>query len=236
MQRYFGRLLDRQALLTPDDIHHLLHVMRQKEGAEFELVSDGSLFLCHILTITPFAAEVVKKLSDQRKGPDITLIYSLPKGEKLDLVLQKATELGVKNIILTLTARSIVRMTRNDFMKKRDRYERIIKEAAEQSLRLEMPRLTFCEKLREAVSVTLGQKLIADTTIANGKPLDVAIDATEGVALLIGPEGGFEHEEVELAKTFGFIPVSLGATILRTETAVIAGLAMLAYKYAHASI
>ena len=236
MQRYFGRYANRQAMLTPDDIHHLLHVMRQKEGAKFELVAEGCLFLCQIVTTDPFIAEITDKLSIEKKGHDITLIYCLPKGEKLDMVLQKATELGVSHIVLTISARSIARMDRNDFMKKRERYERIIKEAAEQSLRLDKPSLSFHERFRDAISFPYEQKLIADTTLENVKPLDVHLEPSKGVTLLIGPEGGFEHQELELAKSVGFRPVSLGESILRTETAVIAGVAMLVYKYAHASI
>ncbi len=236
MTRYFARVSSGNVFLSSSDEHHLLVVLRARKGTEIEVVDHGSLYLAEITMLKPLIIAVKRQLETATRDYRLTLIYSLPKGEKLDFVVQKATELGVDHIILTITKRSIVKWQDADISRKLARYEAIIKEAAEQSRRTRMPELSFAPSLSEVFTFDFGLKLIASELEAGKPPLNVPISQNQDLAILVGPEGGFEPTELDTAIKAGYLPVSLGRHILRSETAAIAAMALIGYIKEHATI
>ena len=226
MQRYFS-LSNSDLLISNDDIHHISNVMRSKIGDCFELVQNGKVLIARITNLKPFNFEI-DNISEENNelNNHLTLFYALSKGDKNDLVIQKATELGVHKIVLISSSRCVVKMNNEDFNKKKTRFERIIKEAAEQSKRNIIPEIVGiyninnipnellcdhnfvayeCDKGCTKFTLEYYQK------IANG----------ESVSLLIGSEGGLTEEEVNNLLLKSFKKISLGKRILRTETAAI---------------
>ena len=143
MQRYFASV-DNQGVVTlsKDDEHHVLHVMRMKKGDEIEVVDNQKLFLCLIESINPLSISVIHEIAnDVEINEDVTLLFALSKGDKNDLVIQKATELGVKKVALINTERTVVKYEQKDIAKKIERFQKIMKEASEQSHRVIVPTL-----------------------------------------------------------------------------------------------
>lgn len=233
MQRYFGRIMGRQVILEDDDIYHLTRVMRCKVGDNIEVVSDGQVYLASITRFRPLEIVVSRKLrEDNELSNRIILIASLLKGDKLDIVLQKATELGVSEIVLLETERTIIKFKRDDKEVKLRRFRRILKEAAEQSKRTQIPRLDNIITIRNLRDIEASVKMVAyeeeaGPTTSFNKMLST-IKPKQSVAILIGPEGGFSEEEIEYAMHYKFKPVSLGKRILRAETASIYALSVIA--------
>ena len=233
MQRYFAHLIDEETLaLNKEDEHHLLHVMRMRKDDEIEVVIDGHLFLCRIKSTNPLDIYPVHEIkSDVELEEDVTLLFALTKGDKTDLVVQKATELGVKNIALIQSERTVVRYEEKDIEKKCQRYQKIMKEASEQSHRLVVPTLLGILNLKnlpkEAFSdlnYVAYEKDAGDTSqsfknFAKGR----------SITILVGPEGGFSEDEINALTKQGFIRTSLGKRILRAETAAIYALSVIGY-------
>ena len=235
MQRYFGKIIGRQVLLTDDDIHHLTHVMRCKVGDQIEIVNEGMLYLAEVTHFRPIEINVVRKLRENNELPNkVILIASLIKGEKMDFVLQKATEIGVSEIVLMETKRTIVKFKRDDKNVRLVRFRKILKEAAEQSRRTVIPRLDNVFPFRNLNDIEADVKIIAyegeegPTTSFNKIVNNIKPGQT--IAVLIGPEGGFTEDEVEYAERLKFKKVSLGKRILRAETASIYALSVIANK------
>ena len=143
MQRYFANIdKDYFVHLNPDDEHHVSHVMRMKKNDEIEVVHEGKVFLCRIEDFNPLRIVVIHEIeNDVELKEDITLLFALTKGDKIDLVLQKATELGVKKVALIESERTVVTYEGKDQEKKLARFNKIMKEASEQSHRLVVPTL-----------------------------------------------------------------------------------------------
>jgi len=233
MQRYFGKVIGIQVLLEEDDIFHLTRVMRAKVGEKFEVVDDGFVYLCQVNRFKPLQIDVVKKLNENNELPNhVILIASLIKGEKMDLVLQKATELGVDEIVLLQSSRSIVKIKPDEKEAKLQRFNKILKEAAEQSKRSKIPALDRIIKFNQLRDIEAEIKMIAyegeEGPSTSFNKIVESIKPRQNVAILIGPEGGFEIEEVYQAEEFGFKKVSLGKRILRAETASFYALSVIA--------
>ena len=221
MQRYFGAVKQGQVSLCEDDIFHLTRVMRAKPGTMIEVVAENKVLLCKCVTFNPLKIEVVDEKKENNELPnEVILIASLIKGEHMDLVLQKATELGVKEIVLLNTERTIAKVNGEA---KLERFRKILKEAAEQSKRNVIPTLEKVISMNELDKVDADVKLIAyegDQGSSKSFENEVkSIKPGQKVALLVGPEGGFSEKEVDLATKQGFIRVGLGKRILRAETA-----------------
>ena len=233
MQRYFGRIIERQAVLQEDDVFHLTRVMRAKVGEQIEVVNDGVVYLCQISRFKPLTIDVIRRLRENNELPNrIILIASLLKGEKMDLVLQKATELGVDEIVLLETSRTVVKFKKDDRDVKLERFNKILKEAAEQCKRNEIPHLFRVLDFDGLHDVEADIKLIAyeeeaGSTASFNKNVE-SIKPGQTVAILIGPEGGFSEHEVLIATKQGFKKVSLGKRILRAETACFYALSVIA--------
>ena len=233
MQRYFASLLDKEHVkLESEDEHHLLHVMRMKKDDEIEVVANDKLFLCRIENVNPLNIYIVHEInSDVELNEDVTLLFALTKGDRTDLVVQKATELGVKKIALIQSERTVVRYEEKDIAKKCARYQKIMKEASEQSHRLVVPTLLGIYNLKK-----LPKEVYSDLNyVAYEKDANDVEGSFKGltkgksVTILVGPEGGFSKEEIDMLVNQGFIRTSLGKRILRAETAAIYALSVIGY-------
>ena len=232
-QRYFGQIIDDSAILSEDDIYHCTRVMRMRVGEELEVVCDNQAFVGVVKSLKPFRVDIIGKLKEKRElSSDIILVAALLKGDKMEYVLQKATELGVNEIVLAETKRSIIRLKDAKKEAKVNRYQRILKEAAEQSKRLRIPNLYRIIPFEDIDVINADVKMIAYEEVAGDtKSFNDQIKSLEKgkrLIIVIGPEGGFTEDEVRYAKIKGFTPVSLGRRILRAETASVYALSVIA--------
>ncbi len=234
MQRYFSSSTERISL-SKEDIHHIIHVMRMKKGETFEVVFDEKVHILEIESTDPFTYKVVDISSiNNELDYDITLFYALSKGNKNELVMQKATELGVNHIVLLSSSRSVDKMSTEDFNRKKERFTKILKEASEQSKRNVIPSIDGVYPMDKIPS-----RLLKDVNLvayegesgSTSNTYEVINDIKEGqsISLLIGSEGGISLSELEALKAQGFKEISLGKRILRTETAAIYALSVIAF-------
>jgi 16S rRNA (uracil1498-N3)-methyltransferase len=154
---------------------------------------------------------------------DITIAVALVKEQKMDLILQKLTELGVNTIIPVRMERSIVKLDESRFMKKKLRWETICKEASEQSKRTSIPEITDIMTVKEVTKLEADYKLIASTK-EKGKMLNCYLQKLNNYAkiiIVIGPEGGISDKEETILNNNGYDSVSFGDLIFRVETAAI---------------
>lgn len=231
MQRYFANKKENKIILGDGDVHHLLHVMRNKKGDEIEVVADNKLYCCLIKSTNPLDIEISYEIPVDSELPhEVTLFFALAKGDKIDFVIQKATELGVHKIVLIKTERCVVKLTQDDFKRKLDRYNKIAKEASEQSHRLIVPEIVGVIDIKN-----IPNELFRDTNLlayekeaGQTSTFVKRVTGKGSYAMMIGPEGGFSQSEVELlVNKYGFEPVSLGKRILRTETAAVYALSVI---------
>lgn len=234
MQRYFANIVDKHALLTDDDAFHLLHVMRAKKGTEVEIVNEGIVYIGKVIGTKPLLIEIIEKTKENNElSVDLVLIMSILKGEKLDFVIQKATEIGVSEIILLRSERCIGKIREYETEKKLKRFSKIAKEACEQSKRSIIPVITKVIDFKQISLLKADYKFIGsvsnnDVTAKDFLKSVKAIEKHSKVMIMVGPEGGFSEKEELLAFKNGFKPISLGRRVLRAETASIASLSVLA--------
>lgn len=228
MNRFFGTVLDGKAFLGESDAHHLLSVLRAKEGEKIEIVSNGRLFLAMVDNVLPLSISIKEELSSEAElDCDLYLAFSLLKNGHDELVLQKGTELGVKGFLPFISKRTIISLEEKDKGKRVSRYQKIVQGAAEQSKRLLIPTVYPIQSFKNVLSFGDAdfQKLFAfEGAIAQEFNLFRTFsDLKKGSKslVLVGPEGGFSEEEAQLAKEKGFQTISLGKRILRAETASI---------------
>ena len=231
-QRYFAEIIDNEAVLNEDDVFHCTRVMRMKIGEELEIVCDRQVFIGVVKTLKPFRVEIIGKIKEKRELPnEIVLVATLLKGDKIDFVLQKAAELGVSEVILTDSSRSVIKLKESQKEAKLNRYRRILKEASEQSKRVTIPNLYRIIPFKDIDLIKADVKLIAYEEEAGSTKsfLDEIkkLDKTGRLAIIIGPEGGFTPEEIVYAKAKKYVPVSLGRRILRAETASVYALSVI---------
>ena len=244
MQRYFvkGNVSEttHSLVFSKDQVHQLKKVMRVRAGEQLEVVDDSSqLAIVEVSELDPFEVKVVELLEQKVELPvSVTIAVGLSKGDKLDWIVQKATELGVSEIIPLSLTRNVVKWTGDKADKKIERLQKIAEEASEQSHRLKVPRVTSVMTLKELVNYTsdFEQKLIAYEESAKvGESLQLvkslqSLQENERVIFVFGPEGGIEEQEVALLEESGYIPCSLGPRILRAETAPLYALAAVSYQ------
>jgi 16S rRNA (uracil1498-N3)-methyltransferase len=219
-----------------DDLRHIRTVLRKQPGDLLTLLDgQGREYTVRITAIGK--EEVVTEIVDRRErhpsGPDIVLGQGIAKADKMDWIVQKATELGVASIVPLVTERTIVKV--KDEEKRVGRWKKIAREAAMQSDRPDIPRIgplrTFPDFIMtlDPGPLTLflfpwEEGMLPIKEVLRGK------QGVEKVVVLIGPEGGFSQAEADLAKKKGFHLVSLGPNILRTETAAVAVISMIGYE------
>ena len=220
--------LDLDLILEKEDAHYLKNVMRLREGDNVFLFNskDGE-FKGEIISSDKKNTKVklISKIDNINKPGKISLIFSLIKSSKLDYLIQKCTEIGVKSFIPVISEKSVAK----NFNIKRT--EKIIKESCEQSNQLFLPAIHEVEKLEKKIKSFDKNSIVffADINSSN-KKIDEVIKNNKNLEfyLLVGPEGDFSLKERDLLKSMNnCIPISLGQNILRSETAAVAGLAIL---------
>lgn len=221
------------------EVVHMKNVLRIKPGESVK-ISDGqgTEYLCEVeryeeqAVILDIVSEAV---SDCELPSRIYLFQGLPKSDKMELIIQKAVELGAYEIVPVVTERTVVKLDEKKAEKKVQRWNAISLSAAKQSGRSLIPEvkkvLTFKEALDYAKKLNV---LLIPYELAKGmeetKSILEAIAPGQSVGVFIGPEGGFREAEVELAVSYGAKPITLGKRILRTETAGLAALSVLMFQ------
>lgn len=220
------------------DVNHIKNVLRMKVGEELQ-ISDGNnkKYLCEIQSMTSdnvFVKIIEEQSADTELPSKIYLFQGLPKSDKMELIVQKAVELGAYEIIPVATKRAVVKLDEKKAAKKVERWNSIAEGGAKQSGRNVIPKVKNVMSFKEAVAyakeidVVLIPYELAEGMQETKKIVD-NIKPGESVGIFIGPEGGFEIEEVEHAVKEGAKPITLGKRILRTETAGLTTLSILMY-------
>lgn len=218
--------------------HHLSHVLRLSAGDEVEVFDGkGRAFPAKVEAID--ATSMTLSLGEERRDGlgqrRITVIQGLPKGDKLEWVIEKATELGVNALWPAATEHAVVKLDAARAEKKRERWQKIAEEAARQCGRADVPEIRPVAPLAEAVRALSGEATVlildeAERTRRLGQAIPARGLDKEALALVVGPEGGLSRAEVETLTQLGAIPVSLGHNILRTETAALAAVAIVRHR------
>ena len=228
MQRYFSNLKkDNCLILNSDDLYHIKTVMRMKEDL-IEVVYQNKLHICKL--DKDYNALIVEEKDDVNdKKIRYTLCIPLLQEQKMSFVLQKATELGVDEIIPVLTTRSIVKINDKE-TKKIERWNKICKEASEQSKRLDIPVINKITKIDDLKLD--GLKLLCSTQEKQNTLKNVLKKSSnyDKIIMIVGPEGGLTDEEENKLKKLDFVPITLGKNIMRVETVPIYLLSVLNYE------
>ena len=242
MTRFFipaEQIKGNRVILTGDDRHHLVHVMRQEVGSKITVLNGrGAEYMAVIQEIGPdFVIGEIRETVARAAEPrlKIRLVQSLPKADKFELLLQKNTEIGVSVFQPALTERSTIKLDAATAAKKEERWRKIIREAAEQAGRQVIPLLepvrTWTEVLNHLPPGLIlipweGEREVSLKKVLTGVP-----ESLETITVIIGSEGGFSQGEVDRARDRGAIPVTLGPRILRTETAGLVVATALLYHF-----
>lgn len=244
MQRYFVKeVITNEFEIVGEDYHHLLHVMRKKIGDQV-LVVDGSkkTYYARLTAIAPEALtfQVVKAKDEDTELPvAVTLACGYPKGEKLEWIAQKATEMGMHRLLGFPASASVVKWDQNKLQKKAQRLGKIVKEASEQAHRTSIPQVELLRSFKELVArcsqftkvliayeeaAKIGEESILSTTLR-------ALQPGESLLVVFGPEGGLSPQEVLALTAAGALSCGLGPRILRTETAPLYLLGCCSYQW-----
>lgn len=229
---------EKEIRITGSDVNHIRNVLRMRPGEEV-LVSDGQgkEYRCKLTEIadTSVTASIMWRLGGNAELPSrITLFQGLPKGDKLEFIIQKCVELGAVRIVPVQTKRTVVKLDAKKEQLRRKRWTAISESAAKQSGRGIVPEIgavtDFSQALAEAAELDV---CLIPYELAQGmdhtREVCSSIMPGQSVGIFIGPEGGFEESEVRAAIEAGAEPVTLGKRILRTETAGMALISVLAY-------
>ena len=224
-------------IIEGEDVKHISKVLRCRIGEELEVCdNNNNEYICEITNIDKNQVElnIVEKVDIQRESDlKIKVYQGLPKGPKMEMILQKLTEVGVDEIILVQTKRTVVKVDDKKEDKKLERWERIIYEAAKQSKRGKIPTLRGVLTFKEALADMKENDFnIAPYENEKTKSIKQAIKGVNinNIGIFVGPEGGFEETEIEAIEDIGGQSVSLGPRILRTETASLVASSIVLYE------
>ncbi|MEW6432986.1 MAG: 16S rRNA (uracil(1498)-N(3))-methyltransferase [Myxococcota bacterium] len=214
--------------------HYLARVLRLEAGAALE-VFDGKGHAFDATLVSLGEASARLSLGPPRDAPRaraITVVQGLPKGDKLELVLQKGTELGVAAFAPAACARSVVKLDEKAAASRVARWQKIVEEAARQCGRADVPRVERPAPLAAAVAALEGAPAVfvldeAERAVSLSQAFATLADAPTPLALVVGPEGGLDRAEVGALVARGATPVTLGRLVLRTETAALAAVSVL---------
>ncbi|MCK8825151.1 16S rRNA (uracil(1498)-N(3))-methyltransferase [Fuchsiella alkaliacetigena] len=226
-----------QVVITGDDVAHITKSLRLESGDQLSVADgEGNKYLVEIVETKPeLVITEIKEELEIKVEPEleVTILQGLPKSKKMDLIVQKCTELGVAKIIPLETARSVVKLKPKKAQRRCQRWQKIAEEAAKQSGRAKIPQIGELRDFSQAQTLIEEYELVflaweeeEAVTLQNALK---GLSFPQKILIIIGPEGGFSAQEVAQAKRWGAKVVSLGPRILRTETAAIATLSMLLY-------
>ncbi len=236
-------ILGQRVRLDSDLEHHLGNVLRLKIGETIRLIDETpKRYVARVLTTRPHPVTLEiesESLRPSGDSPKIRLCVALIKREKMDWIVQKATELGVTRISPVLTEHTVIRPDFKRAARQVARWEKIAKEAAQQSCRWDMPRIDPPVDLQTVFSEPENQGFqfifSEQCSPSEGKQViekALSVSGRSGT-LMIGPEGGWSASELAQAEASDYISLSLGERILRTETAVLAALSILQYELSY---
>lgn len=241
MYRFFissSQVSGSQVTVEGADAHHMRDVLRMQPGEAVEAADEtGQVYRCHVAELTPdevlLNVETIS-VSENELPVDITLYMGLPKFEKMELIIQKAVELGVVRIVPVAMKRSVVKLDEKKAKAKVTRWQAIAEAAAKQSKRGRIPEVGEVASFKAALAeAEAAGRILFPYECADGiaKTREVLASLTPGekIGVFIGPEGGFGLDEVEAAKNAGAEIITLGRRILRTETAAITTLSLLMF-------
>ena len=231
--------LDEIIQLPKDVTHHVLHVFRH--NMEKPITVTGSDNRCGIYQITEEVdglaqAKLIEYVESDASSYRTILVQSLLKGEKLEWVLQKATELNVDTIYLVSTANCVAKYDDKKLQSKVSRWEKIMLEAAQQCGRNQLPTLVVGETLSQVLAIEADALKLVAYENEDGHTIKSALQSVHtnqtitDILICVGPEGGYQEKEINAIIESGGKSVSLGNTILRAETAAIGSLAMIQYE------
>lgn len=234
------QIQDKTIVITGGDVNHIKNVLRMQPGDEIAVSNgvDGKEYRCgieefwddQVICTLRFVKEDGLELPSR-----VYLFQGLPKADKMELIIQKAVELGVYQVIPVATKRSVVKLDEKKAKGKLARWQAIAEAAAKQSKRRIVPEVAGVMTMREAVDYARKMQVkcipyeLAEG-MAHTRQLIESIEPGQEVAVFIGPEGGFEESEIQLAMEAGIIPVTMGKRILRTETAGFTMLSWIMYQ------
>lgn len=230
---------DKSVIILGPDVNHIRNVLRMKPGEEIAVSNgqDGREYRCGILTMEEdrVLCELRFIKEDNVELPSrVYLFQALPKADKMELVIQKAVELGAYEIIPVAAKRCVVKLDEKKAQSRIARWQGIAEAAAKQSKRAVIPNVTEVSSFAQAVKRASGMDVrlipyeLAED-MAKTRRLLEGIGPGQEIALFIGPEGGFEESEISLALESGLEPITLGRRILRTETAGMTVLSWIMY-------
>lgn len=234
-----SQIMGKRIVIQGSDVNHIKNVLRMRVGEEIAVSNgvDGREYRCGIEEFT--ADEVICSLrfikEDGVELPSkIYLFQGLPKADKMELIIQKAVELGAYEIIPVAAKRCVVKLDEKKAAGKRSRWQSIAEAAAKQSKRGIIPQIREVMNMKQAIALAqqmdvrlIPYELAED--MGHTRELIGAVRPGQSVAIFIGPEGGFEEAEIQEALQAGIEPITLGRRILRTETAGMTVLAWLGY-------
>lgn len=235
MQRYFAKEKNGDVfILGNDDLYHIRTVMRMKDNDKIYVVYDKTTYICCLENVKKDILVRIQEVVENRKENtlEVTLFLPLLKEQKMDLVLQKVTELGISRIIPMTTSRSIIRLNDGKEDKKLERWRRICKEASEQAHRETIPEITSIIDIMN-VSLLPGLNLVC-STVEKEKNIKYILQnhrECDRINIVVGPEGGLSESEENYLKKIGYLPVTLGNNIMRVETVPIFVLSTINYEY-----
>ncbi|GAA0862528.1 16S rRNA (uracil(1498)-N(3))-methyltransferase [Paraclostridium tenue] len=242
MDRFFVEkknvnLENNTCIIEGEDVKHISKVLRCRVGEELEICdNDNNEYICEITNIDKSQVDlnILKRVDIKRESDlKIKVYQGLPKGPKMEMILQKLTEVGVDEIILVQTKRTVVKVDDKKEDKKIERWERIIYEAAKQSKRGKIPKLRGVLSFKEALADMKENDFnIAPYENEKTKTIKQAIKGKDinNIGIFVGPEGGFEDTEINAIEEIGGQSVSLGPRILRTETASLVASSIVLYE------
>lgn len=233
-----NQIRENKIYINNSDVNHIKNVLRKKPGDVINIVSEGNEYISQIISLTSecIECEVIDKKKENVNEPQITIFQGLAKADKIEYIIQKCTEIGVYEIIPVEMKRCVVKFDEKDKIKKIDRWKKIAEVAAKQSLRNDILKVEKILSVNQAIEIfkQYDYVIMAYEKEVNNTLKSVISDIEEKnlkIAVVIGPEGGIDEEEVEKLLNNGAISVSLGKRILRTETAPIVISSILMYEF-----
>lgn len=234
MQRYFSKeKIDDYLTLSDNDLYHIKTVMRMHDKEKIEVIYNQNLYICQIenkeKNIKIKILEEVK--NDTNKSYEVCLVIPVLKEQKMDYIIQKSTELGVDRIIPFAAERCVVKVDKTSENKKITRWQKIAKEASEQSKRFDIPIIESVKSIKDIISYN-GTKIVCSTKkdVKNAKMFLQNYNYCDKLIIVIGPEGGLSEKEENYLVENGFIQISLGNRIMRVETVPLFVLSILNYE------
>ncbi len=243
MHRFFvapEMIIKNRVIIKGSDVNHIRKVLRLSAGDKVTILDGiGGEYLVELIRVTK--KEVIGDIVERgERGIEplirIVIGQGIPKGDKMDIIIRKGTELGVSLLVPMKTERVIVKIDSQQAPKKIERWQRIAREAARQSMRATIPEIpeeivdiqrfcTLCNGCDLKLILWEEEKEMGLRDVLNRDSIP------KDIAVIIGPEGGFSIEEIRIAKGFGFVPTGLGPNILRTETVALAILSIIQFKF-----